>query len=251
MKILATYNIKGGVGKTATAVNLAWVAAQDGYRVLLWDLDPQGAASYYLGMDNLDHGVLGHSVLEPLFHRRHRLSDVVRRTPHERIDLVPADFSYRNLDLELSDLKRPTKQFIRLMRPLSDAYDVLIIDSAPSVSLVSANIFNVVDALLVPIVPTPLAVRAYDHLKRHLKESQLRGRKVLAFYSMADRRKRLHRELMRKLPLRYPEIMLSVIPQAAVIERMGTEHAPLGHFAPDSPASLAYEALWDEVRRKA
>ena len=46
MKIFATYNIKGGVGKTATAVNLSYLAAMDGYRVLLWDLDPQGAASY-------------------------------------------------------------------------------------------------------------------------------------------------------------------------------------------------------------
>ena len=92
MKILALYNLKGGVGKTASAVNLAHLAALDGCRALLWDLDPQGATSFYCRVHpKLDGG------RDVLFEKKRRgeLGAQIRGTDTERLDLIPADFSLR------------------------------------------------------------------------------------------------------------------------------------------------------------
>ena len=94
MKIFATYNIKGGVGKTATAVNLAYLAARDGYRVLLWDLDPQGAASFLF---RVRPRVKGGG--KALIQGTRPVDDAIKGTDFDDLDLLPADFTYRNLDL--------------------------------------------------------------------------------------------------------------------------------------------------------
>src|SRR4030095_4547021 len=100
---LATYNIKGGVGKTTAAVNLAYLAAGDGRRTLLWDLDPQGAASYLL---RIGPRVKGGG--KALIRGKTSLDQAVKPTEFDRLDLVPADFTYRNLDLVLDAAKKPT-----------------------------------------------------------------------------------------------------------------------------------------------
>lgn len=245
MKILSTYNIKGGVGKTATAVNLAWIAAQDGYRTLLWDLDPQGAASFYFNVRNQAQGQL-----KALLEGKRGLGDAIKHTAYDNLDLVPADFSFRNLDVALNDSKRPTKQFIRLMSPLSLTYDFIVIDSAPSISLSSENIFNASDALLVPVIPTPLSVRSFGQLKDYLKTSKMRDRCLLPFFSMADQRKKLHRDLMEALPGENPEFLETEIPQAVQVEQMGVHRQPVGAYAPHGPIARAYGRLWDEVRSR-
>jgi len=96
VKILATYNIKGGVGKTATAVNLGYLAARDGYRVLLWDLDPQGAASFLF---RIKPRVKGGG--KALIRGTKALDAAIKGTDYDGLDLLPADFTYRNLDLLL------------------------------------------------------------------------------------------------------------------------------------------------------
>ena len=113
MKVLASYNIKGGVGKTATAVNLAHLAAADGARVLVWDLDPQGATSFYF---RVKPKVKGGS--KGLVRGKRALDDAIKGTDFEHLDLVPADFSYRNMDLELDATKKPTRRLAQLIRPL-------------------------------------------------------------------------------------------------------------------------------------
>ena len=105
MKILATYNIKGGVGKTASAVNLAWMAARDGIPTLVWDLDPQAAATYYFRIKpKIKGGGRG------LVSGKHALEDLIKGTDFEGLDLLPADFSYRHLDL-LLDVNRLTMSY--------------------------------------------------------------------------------------------------------------------------------------------
>ena len=105
MRVLATYNIKGGVGKTATTVNLAYLASQQGIRTLVWDLDPQGAASYYF---RVKAKVKGGG--KKLIKGRTDLDARIKATDFPGLDLLPADFSYRHLDLELDSTKRPVKQ---------------------------------------------------------------------------------------------------------------------------------------------
>ena len=159
MKILATYNIKGGVGKTSTAVNLSYLAAQDGLRVLLWDLDPQAAASFLF---RIRPRVKGGG--KALIKGSREIDDSIKGTDFADLDLLPADFTYRNLDLVLGATKKPTRRIARLLAPLSDQYDVIFLDCPPGISLLSESVLQAADSLLVPLIPTVLSLRTLDQL---------------------------------------------------------------------------------------
>lgn len=243
MKVVATYNIKGGVGKTAAAVNLAWLAARSGLRTLVWDLDPQGAATFYFRVQPKVRGggrklVKGSS----------RISDFIKGTDYENLDLMPADFSYRNLDIHLDQKKNPTKRLKKLLAPLKADYDLVVLDCPPSISLVSESVFFAADALVVPVIPTTLSQRTLEQLFGFRSERKLEGLKLLIFFSLVDRRKKLHHELMGEIAGQYPEVMKSCIPNASQVERMGVFKKPINDFAPACAAAQAYEELWSEIQ---
>ena len=247
MKVLATYNIKGGVGKTATAVNLAYLAAAGGARTLVWDLDPQGAASFYF---RVKPKVKGGS--EGLITGRRALDRAIKGTDYDNLDLIPADFSYRNMDLELGEAKKRKRRIDLLLRPLSKHYDYVFLDCPPSISLVSENVFRAADALLVPLIPTTLSLRTFSQLDAFLDEHPGRKRQqVLAFFSMVDNRKNLHRELVEQVRAERSDVLDTQIPTSSVVERMGVTRAPLPAYAsPRTRPAMAYAALWDEVSRR-
>jgi chromosome partitioning protein len=235
--VLATYNIKGGVGKTSAAVNLAYLAALGGARTLLWDLDPQGASTYLLRVKPKIRGggrrlVRGKSDVDAL----------IKGTDHDRLDLLPADFSYRHMDLALDATKRPTRRLARLLAPLAGDYDYVFLDCPPSISLVSESVFEAADALLVPLIPATLSSRTFEQLYDLVDG----GPQVLAFFSMVDGRKRLHREIMDGLAAN-TAVLRTVIPAASDVERMGQHRAPIALFAPRGRAARSYEALWAEL----
>jgi chromosome partitioning protein len=241
-RVLATYNIKGGVGKTSAAVNLAYLAARDGARTLLWDLDPQGASTYLFRIKPKVKGggrklVRGKSDVERL----------IKGTDHDRLDLLPADFSYRHMDLALDDTKRPTRRLAKVLAPLAGDYDYVFLDCPPSISLVSESVFEAADALLVPLIPATLSSRTYEQLRRVVGRD---GPQVLAFFSMVDGRKRLHREVMASLAGEGNGVLHASIPAASDVERMGVHRTALAQFAPRGRAALAYESLWREVRER-
>ncbi len=245
MAVLATYNVKGGVGKTATVVNLAHRAAVtggDGIRTLIFDLDPQGAASYYFRA-------------APKVRRRGKslvrgkvdVREAITPTDFAGLDLIPSDFSFRNLDVVLDAAKDPGRSLARVVRPLAKRYEHVFLDCPPSISRLSENVFNAADALLVPIIPTTLSLRALDQLNSFLARRKERSPLVLPFFSMFDRRKRLHRELIEDLCLAHPDILRTGVPSASAVERMGAHQAPVAVFDRRSPAVAAYAGLWDEV----
>lgn len=239
MKVIATYNLKGGVGKTAAAVNLGYLSARSGLRTLLWDLDAQGAASFYLrGGPGLAGGA------SALLEDKHGLPRAIQATAYPDLELIPADFSYRNLDLELTDFRKPTSRLRRLLKEVRDGYAVALLDCAPSMSVVSENVFNMADVLLVPLIPTHLSLRAFEQLLRFRGEYATDELLVLPFFSMVDRRKRLHREVIIEFAARHPEVLRSYIPYAAEIERMGEECAPVNAYADASNGGRAFQALW-------
>ena len=239
MNVVATYSIKGGVGKTSAAVNLGALAARDGLRTVIWDLDPQGAATFLFRIRPRVKGG-GRGLIRG---RREPLA-VMKGTDLEGLDLLPADFSYRHLDIQLDKRKKPLQGVSRVLDQLNGAYDLAILDCAPSISLVSESVFAAADLLLVPLVPSTLSGRTLEQLRAFLADAPEPPPEVLAFFSMVDRRKRLHRELTASLPC----AARTAIPTASVIERMGLERAPVVATKPRSPASLAYGALWDELR---
>lgn len=241
MKVVATYSIKGGVGKTTAAVNLAHVASTTGARVLLWDLDPQGAATFSLRIKAVVKGGA-----ERLAGKRGALEPHVRATDETGLHLVPADFSLRHLDLHLDSTSHPTHRLRALLDPLDDTYDVAILDCAPGITLTSESVFAAADALLVPTIPTTLSRRTLDQLSAFLVDLPERPL-MLPFASMVDRRKRLHRDVVRELLDTMPGFLPTAIPNASVIEQMGVARAPVTAFAPTSPAADAFRSLWSDV----
>jgi len=241
--ILATYNVKGGVGKTSAAVNLARNAAAEGAPTLLWDLDPQGASTYLFRVKPKVRG--GGS---KLVRGKTDVDDLIKGTDHEHLDLLPADFSYRHMDLALDATKKPTARLARVLKPLRDDYEYTFLDCPPSVSLVSESVFEAADALLVPIIPATLSSRTFEQIERLLDG---KGPRVMAFFSMVDGRKRLHHDVMEQLRAEQPwAIMDAYIPASADVERMGARRVPLADFAPRSAATRAYAELWSEIRAK-
>ena len=245
MRVVATYNIKGGVGKTSAAVNLAALAAQDGLRTLLWDLDPQGAASYLL---RIRPRVKGGG--KALIRGKTSLDQAVRPTEFDRLDLVPADFTYRNLDLVLEASKKPTQRIARLLGPLAGDYDLAILDCPPGISLVSENVVHAAGTLLVPMIPTTLSVRTLEQLTGFVAELDHRPA-LFPFFTMVDGRKRLHREVIEDLRGRRDDLATTVIPALSLVEQMSVRRAPLPVFAPRSRVTRSYQDLWAEVRDRA
>jgi chromosome partitioning protein len=245
VKVFATYNIKGGVGKTATAVNLAYLSAREGARTLVWDLDPQGAATFYF---RIQPKVRGGS--KKLIKGKRSIDLTIRGTDFEGLDLIPADFSYRHMDLDLERTQRPTQQLARLLMPLSLQYDHLFLDCPPSISLVSEGVFVAADVLLVPTIPTTLSLRTLHQLQQHLRERATDRLQILPFFCMVDRRKKLHRQLTDSPGEIAAPLLKTEIPYSSVVEQMGIRRAPAFTYAGGSHAARAYRDLWEEIREQ-
>ncbi len=244
MRILATYNIKGGVGKTSTAVNLAYLASNDGQRTLLWDLDPQAAATFLFRVRPRVKG--GGTAL---IRGRRPAQDAIKGTDFDNLDLLPADFTYRNMDLALDATKRPVRRIAGLLADLSAQYDTVVLDCPPSISLVSENVLHAADLLVVPLIPTTLSLRTFDQLTEFVADFPGRRPAVRAFFSMVDRRKRLHRELVERLPGERDGICQISIPAVSLVEQMAVHRAPVPVFAARSQVARGYQELWAEVLR--
>lgn len=241
MKVIATYSIKGGVGKTTTAVNLAHVAANTGARVLLWDLDPQGGASFLVRVVPSLKGGVG-----KLLSKKGSLAAHVRATSNPSLDVVPSDFSLRHLDIHLDGVKHPKQCVAALLEPLGDEYDLVVLDCAPGITLASESVFDAADALIVPTIPTPLSRRTLEQLRSFLADRPTRPL-LLPFVSMIDRRKHLHLEVMDELKRSVPGFLPTAIPDASIVERAAAERVPVQTLAPGSPPAAAFRKLWSDI----
>jgi chromosome partitioning protein len=241
VKVIACYAVKGGVGKTAAAVNIAWQAAHEGHRTLLWDLDSQAAATFLLrGKTKVKGGT------RRLLQGKSDASRAIRETPDELLDLLPADTTYASTDIDLDAAKRREDRVRKVIASISDDYDLVVLDCPPGLSLLSANIVRAADVVLVPIVPSPLSLRTLDQVVDLATETGSKA-SVVAFLSMVERRRALHRDVVELLHGRYANVAVTVIPNSAVIERMGQRRRPVVATAPETIAGTAYRDLWSEL----
>jgi chromosome partitioning protein len=242
-KIIAVYSLKGGVGKTSLSVNLAAEAAmQSGHKILLWDLDPQAAASYILGRD--DDVKLGkNDVAHSIFTRNVDANSMTVATAVDRLYLLPADKSLRHIDRSLFELGKK-RRVAKLTEQLTKNYDRIILDCPPGLTELSEQIMRAADLILVPVIPSILSRRALNDVVAHLRAQKTGNVPLLPIFSMVDRRRSLHQAGLATEP-EWP-----CIPMASAVEQMAERRMPIGAFAAKSVAANAVSALWRGIDKK-
>ncbi len=239
MATIAVYSLKGGVGKTSLAVNLAWCAAvQSSRRTLLWDLDAQAASTYLVGGDDI-----AKDAAQAVFAKDLSPAKLIRSSAIERLDVLGADTSLRSLDRFFFSLDKK-KRLAKLIEELEKSYDRIILDCPPGLTETSDQVLRAADVVVVPVIPSPLSRRALDEVIAHLDREHGGHGAILPVFSMVDRRRLLHRDAIDAEPS-WP-----TIPMASAVEQMALRRAPLGSFAAQSPAGQAVSTLWQGIERK-
>jgi cellulose biosynthesis protein BcsQ len=241
MIVIALYNMKGGVGKTTTAVNLSYLAATGGQRTLLWDLDPQAASSFAFRVRPQVKGFNKKTLGDG-----ESLIAAIKETDYPNLDLLPADFAYRKLERLLSRFDKPKRLISELLATLGRDYDLVFLDCPAGFSLLSEGIFGAADVLLIPTIPTVLSLRTLAHLIKWADRSDATTA-LVPFFSMVDRRKGLHRSAC-EWPGSRDIFMAAQIPYASVVEQMTVRRMPLSLFAAREPAAIAFANVWKELR---
>lgn len=242
MITIALYNLKGGVGKTASSVNFSYLAAADGYKTLLWDIDPQGSSTFYYKVKPKTH-----PGIKKLITKEGALETAVMSTDFELLDLIPADNSAKSFDIMLEEMKGSRKKLKQVLKSLEAEYDFVFIDCPPGFSALSENIFTAADVVLMPVIPTTLSIRTYQMAKDYFKEKEIDQQKMMCFFTMADMRKNLHHEIMNEL-YKDKKFFQNYIPYLSDVEKMGIHKAPVMEFANSSYAAKSYRELWTEIK---
>ncbi len=243
MVTLALYNLKGGVGKTAASINLAYLAARDGYKTLVWDLDPQGSSSFYLGAK-----APVKNEARKLLNDEMGLAEAILPSPYENLSIIPADISSRQADILLHEMKQSKRRLASMLTPLKKEYAVVILDCPPGISVLHDAVFVAADWVLMPNIPTTLSIRSYETVDGYFKENDFDRTKLKCFFSMVDHRKNLHHEVMNDF-YKDKYFLKSYIPYLSDVEKMGVHAAPLETYAPSSYAAQCYRDLWKEIRK--
>ncbi|HDS30660.1 MAG TPA: ParA family protein [Firmicutes bacterium] len=249
MTVIAIANQKGGVGKTATAINLGSALALKGYRVLIIDLDPQANSTLSLGYSRSDILV---SVYEVLLESVNPLSAVMS-TVQENLFILPANDNLPGAEILLADHPNRTHILALALSVIRESFDFIFIDSPPSLGILTLNALVACDGVLITMQPEFLAMEGLSQLMRtiELVRSNLNPDLKIAgvLFTMHDMRTRLTREVedeVRKYFESDSVVYKTFIPRNVRVAEAPSHGLPVTLYAKSSPASLAYKELAEE-----
>jgi chromosome partitioning protein len=250
-KIISLVNQKGGVGKTTTAINLATYLAEAGKFVLLVDLDPQGNASSGLGVEirklekNLYHAMVGGE----------HPKNIILRTQMTGHDILPSSQDLAGANIELVQTENREFKLYDVLRQVRTDYDYIIIDSPPSLGLLTINGLVASDEVLIPVQTEYFALEGLSQLLNTInlvRENLQPNLKVMgAVLTMFDRRNRLARQVVREMRDHFPgHVFDSVIPRSVRLAEAPSFGKSILDFDAFSKGARAYRALVRELLEK-
>ena len=243
MKILALYSSKGGVGKSTASINLAYCASTIGKRTLLVDLDRVGSSSYCLQVTaKKSHGS------EALLKGGKSFTKQIRPTDFPSLDVLPPSEAYSNLTLLLDQKKHAKDQLRKRFKEIAPTYDLIVVDTAPSLDLLAENVLLAADIILVPVIPTPLSLLGLNTVIEKAAALGVDTMRIKHFVSQFDRRKKMQLSIVGDLMQR-EGCLETLIPNSSAVERMGLLQDPVMISDKRSAGAKAYKALYQELSK--
>lgn len=247
--IISMCNQKGGVGKTTSSINLGASLAEFGRRVLLVDLDPQGALSAGLG---INHDDLDVTVYDLLVDSSNSIADALHSSPVENMDVVPANIDLSAAEIQLVNEVGREQALARALRPVMKDYDIIIIDCQPSLGLLAVNALSCSDSVIIPVESEYFSLRGLallmDTVDKVRDRLNFRLEIMGILVTMFDRRTVHAREVMQRLVEAFGEkVFDSVITRTVRFPETSVAGEPINTWAPNSTGAQQYRNLAKEV----
>ncbi len=248
-RVIAMCNQKGGVGKTTTTINLGAALAEIGRRVLVVDFDPQGAASVGLGVSPHE---LDLTVYNLMMERNVDIREVLRPTVVEDLDLLPANIDLSAAEVQLVGEVARESVLSRVLRPVVDEYDIILVDCQPSLGLLTVNALTAAHGVLIPLECEFFALRGVALLVETIEKVRDRLNPRLEIdgilATMYDARTLHSREVIARVHEAFGDTLLqTVIGRTVKFPDASVAAEPITSYAPTHPGAAAYRQLAREL----